>query len=359
MSNPIQEVINLGQSIWFDNIQRRAIKNGELKYLIDSGDIRGITSNPSIFNQAITNSDDYDEDIKNLAANGLNSQEVFWKLAVKDIQDASDLFLPLYYETKGKDGFVSLEVNPEYSQDPTATFLEAKGLWAEVDRPNLMIKIPATQKCIPAIKESIAFGINVNVTLIFSIDRYREVMQAYIEGLMERVQSGLAISNISSVASFFISRIDSKIDPLLPNDSGRKGKSAIANAKLAYLEFERLFSDRVFLELKEKGGQLQRPLWASTSTKNERYPDTLYIDELIGPDTVNTIPPHTLEAFREHGVPGLTLTREQMEAKQLINDLKSEGISFKKVTDELEREGIKAFVDSFSDLIKAIERKIG
>jgi len=357
MSNPIKEVTRLGQSIWFDNIQRRALKNGDLKTLIDRGDIRGVTSNPSIFNQAISNSNDYDEEIKVLAANGFKSQEIFWKMAIKDIQDASDLFLPLYEQTNGKDGFVSLEVNPKFAQDPISTMTEASRLWAEVDRPNLMIKIPATRECIPAIKESIASGINVNVTLIFSVDRYREVMQAYIEGLEKRVQSGLRISNISSVASFFISRIDSKIDPLLPIGSNLKGKSAIANAKLAYLEFDQLFMESGFRALKEKGGQLQRPLWASTSTKNENYPDTLYVDELIGPNTVNTVPPNTLDAFRDHGMPSLTLIQETDTAKQTIKNLKTEGISIKKVTDELEREGVDAFIDSYLDLIKSIDKK--
>ena len=358
MSNPIKEVTKLGQSIWFDNIQRRALRNGELKTLIDRGDIRGITSNPSIFNQAISNSNDYDEEIKILAASGFNSQEIFWKVAIRDIQDASDLFLPLYEKTNGEDGFVSLEVNPKFAQDPISTISEAKSLWAEVDRPNLMIKIPATRECIPAIKETIASGINVNVTLIFSIDRYREVMHAYIEGLEKRVHSGLRISNISSVASFFISRIDSKIDTLLPEGSNLKGKSAIANAKLAYLEFEQLFKESGFRALQEIGAQFQRPLWASTSTKNEHYPNTLYVDELIGPNTVNTVPPKTLDAFRDHGNPGLTITRETDNAKQSIDNLKNEGIFIKEVTEELEREGVEAFVDSYLDLIKAIERKI-
>ncbi|MFC2028531.1 transaldolase [Chloroflexota bacterium] len=358
MNNKIKEVNNLGQSIWLDNIQRKQLKNGDLKTLIDNEVIQGITSNPSIFNNAISKTNEYDEDIRLLKSKGLSGEEIFWELAVKDIQDASDLFRQYYQESSGMDGFVSLEVNPRLSKDSKATVENARNLWERVDRPNLMIKIPATRECLPAITASIAAGINVNATLIFSIERYREVVQAFIDGLIQRVRSGSPISDIASVASFFISRMDNKVDPLLPENSNLKGKAAIANARLAYRDFKVLFSNDSFQNMRKKGGQYQRPLWASTSTKNDNYSDTLYVDQLIGPQTVNTVPPFTLDAFRDHGVPALTINRDLEDAENTIKDLGELGISFSVITSELEEEGVQAFIDAYTGLKRSIGRKM-
>ncbi|OGN75940.1 MAG: transaldolase [Chloroflexi bacterium GWB2_49_20] len=355
MYNPIQEVILLGQSLWYDNIQRRLLENGEMAALIASGDIRGMTSNPSIFNNAIANSTDYDSALIPLAKSGIDTENIFWHLAIEDIHTALDLFTPLYQQTTGQDGFVSLEVNPTYAHNTGATFKQAKHLWNQINRPNLMVKIPATREGLPAIREAIAEGINVNITLIFSIDRYREVMRAYMDGLKERLKAGKPVSQISSVASFFVSRLDSKIDARLPEDSNLRGKAAIANTKLAYVEFGKVFGGDEFKELLEAGCRIQRPLWASTSTKNKKYPDTLYVDELIGPQTVNTVPPKTLDAFRDHGTAKITITQDLEGAHRVVESLAKEGIFMEAVTKELEDEGVKAFSDSFVALLETID----
>jgi len=353
--NPITKLTQLGQSIWYDNIQRKLLESGELKAMIERGDIRGVTSNPSIFNAAIAKSNDYDSALTPLAWAGWDAEKIFWQLAIEDIKAACDAFAPLYEETNGGDGYVSLEVSPYLANDTDATAAQAQQLWARVARPNLMVKIPATKAGIPAIRKAIAAGVNVNVTLIFSLKRYTEVMDAYLSGLEDRAANKLPIDHVASVASFFVSRVDSKIDPKLPDGSPLRGKAAIANAKLAYEEYHQTFAGGRWEKLKYKGARVQRPLWASTSTKNPAYPDTIYIDELIGPETVNTVPPATLEAFKDHGTAAMTLVRNLDESKDAIAKLEAAGISMDVVTQELEDEGVKAFADAFTQLLATID----
>jgi transaldolase len=357
MSESIKKALSLGQSLWYDNIQRKLLENREFQSMIERGEIRGMTSNPTISQNAIAKSSDYDDALIPLAKSGWDAEKIFWQLAVEDIQRACDLFRPMYDETKGGDGYVSLEVSPYLANDTEGTAKQAKELWARVDRPNLMIKIPATVAGIPAIHKTIAAGINVNVTLIFSIERYRDVMDAYIGGLEERAAQNLPVDKVASVASFFVSRVDTKIDPRLPEGSKLRGKAAIANAKLAYEAFEHSFSSPCFAKLKKAGAHVQRPLWASTGTKNPAYPDTLYVDTLIGPDTVNTVPPAAFEAFRDHGTASLTITTGWDECRTALAELEAAGISMKKVADELEQEGVKSFSDSFKVLLETIEER--
>lgn len=358
MSSSIKKLTQLKQSLWYDNIQRKILDNGELKAMIERGDIRGVTSNPTIFQNAIAKTNDYDSALIPLAWAGWDSEKIFWQLAIEDIQRACDLFRPLYDSTKAGDGYVSLEVSPYLAKDTEGTIKQAQELWDRVNRPNLMVKIPATKEGIPAIRASIAAGLNINVTLIFSLARYTEVMNAYLQGLEDRIAKDLPIQHIASVASFFVSRVDSKIDAKLPQDSALLGKAAIANAKLAYESFESIFTSPRFATLKARfRARVQRPLWASTGTKNPKYKDTLYVDELIGPDTVNTVPPATLDAFREHGNARLTVTRDLDDAQKVFVDLKALGISMSDVTQELEDEGVKSFADSFKTLLDAIEER--
>ena len=367
MSEIIKKLTSLGQSLWYDNIQRNLLESGELKAMIERGDIRGVTSNPTIFQNAIAKTTDYDSALIPLAWSGWDAEKIFWKLAIEDIQEACDLFRPLYEETKGGDGYVSLEVSPYLANDTEGTSKQAKELWERVNRPNLMVKIPATREGIPAIRQSIAAGININVTLIFSLDRYAAVMDAYLAGLEDRVAAfsspsgrgqGEGIQQITSVASFFVSRVDTKIDPRLPEDSPLRGKAAIANAKLAYEAFKTTFTSPRFETLKARfNARVQRPLWASTGTKNPKYSDTLYVDTLIGPDTVNTVPPATLEAFRDHGNAAPTIKNGLKEAQLLFAELKAAGISMSTVTQELEEEGVKSFADAFTTLLQAIEER--
>ena len=357
MTSPIEKLTSLGQSLWLDNIQRNQLENGELNAMIERGDIRGMTSNPSIFNNAIAKTKDYDAALKSLAWAGWDAEKIFWQLAIEDIRAACDLFQPLYEETNGADGFVSLEVSPDIAHDTDATVAQVEQLWARVRRPNLMVKIPATEAGIPAIRKAISVGINVNVTLIFSLKRYAEVMEAYLSGLEDHLAAGHSIHHIASVASFFVSRVDSKIDPQLPDSSELKGKAAIANAKLAYDEFQKIFSTRRWENLKVKGARVQRPLWASTSTKNPDFPDTLYVDNLIGPETVNTVPPATLEAFRDHGVAKVTITQDVEQAQETIQQIEEMGIAMDTVTRDLEAEGVKAFADAFAQLLNTIDER--
>ncbi|MCC6301160.1 MAG: bifunctional transaldolase/phosoglucose isomerase [Anaerolineales bacterium] len=357
MSETIKKLTSLGQSLWYDNIQRKILENGEFKAMIERGDIRGVTSNPSIFNHAIVKSNDYDAALVPLAWAGWDAEKIFWQLVVEDIKAACDAFLPLYEESNGGDGYVSIEVTPNLAYDTQGTIAQAAQLWARVKRPNLMVKIPATKEGIPAIQKSVAAGLNINITLIFSLKRYAEVMEAYLSGLEERVAVGKPIERLASVASFFVSRVDSKVDPKLPDGSPLKGKAAVANAKMAYDEYQKTFSGRRWENLKVKGARVQRPLWASTSTKNPAYPDTLYVDNLIGPETVNTVPPATLEAFKDHGKAEVTITRGLDESMQDIAQLESLGISMDVVTKELEDEGIKAFADAITQLLHAIDER--
>ena len=355
MTTLIEKLTSLGQSLWLDNIQRRQLENGELKAMIERGDIRGMTSNPTIFNNAISKSKDYDSALVPLAWSGWDAEKIFWELAIEDIRAACDLFSPLYEETNGGDGYVSIEVSPTIAHDTEATASQAQQLWARVARPNLMVKIPATKEGIPAIRRAIAVGVNVNVTLIFSLERYVEVMEAYLSGLEDHLAAGHSIDHIASVASFFVSRVDTKVDPKLPEGSPLRGQAAIANAKLAYDEFMKTFVGRRWENLKVKGARVQRPLWASTGTKNPAYPDTIYVDNLIGPETVNTVPPATLDAFRDHGVPAVTLTRDLDKSKEALAQLEAARISMDQVTQELEDEGVKAFAEAFSQLLTTID----
>jgi transaldolase/glucose-6-phosphate isomerase len=356
----ILRLTELGQSLWLDNITRSLIVSGDLAALIERGDIRGVTSNPTIFNHAISKSGDYDNAINPLAWAGWDAERIFWRLAVEDITAACDLFRPVYERTDGADGFVSLEVSPLKAHDTEGTIAQVKELWQEVNRPNLMIKIPATPEGIPAIRECLEAGLNINITLIFSRARYAEVMEAYLSALEARVRADDAISSISSVASFFVSRIDTKVDGRLPQDSALRGRAGIANAKLAYRDFEEVFGGDRFLRLSEEhGARVQRPLWASTSTKNPAYPDTLYADNLIGPHTVDTVPPQTLDAFRDHGRAELSITQGVEEAALCLDELEAAGISMDLVTKELEDEGVASFAASFDGLIGSIEDRRG
>ena len=325
--------------------------------MIERGDIRGVTSNPTIFNNAIAKTNDYDSALTPLAWAGWDAEKIFWQLAIEDIKGACDAFAPLYDESKGGDGYVSLEVSPYLAHDTEATAAQAQQLWARVGRKNLMVKIPATKAGIPAIRKAIAAGVNVNVTLIFSLERYAEVMDAYLSGLEDRAAAGHPIDHVASVASFFVSRVDSKIDPKLPDGSDLKGKAAIANAKLAYDLYQQTFAGARWEKLKYKSARVQRPLWASTGTKNPAYSDTVYVDNLIGPETVNTVPPATLDAFKDHGTAAMTLVRGLDESKNAIDQLAAAGISMDVVTQELEDEGVKAFADAFTQLLATIEER--
>jgi transaldolase len=367
--NAVEKLFKAGQSVWYDNIQRGLLTNGEMAGMIQRAEIRGVTSNPTIFMKAITKSKDYDDSLKVLENQDLSKEEVFFHLAIEDIQSATDLFLPLYRESAKGDGYVSLEVSPYLAQDTKATLNQAKQLWQRVDRPNLMVKIPATREGLPAISAATAAGINVNVTLIFARQRYLEVMDAYLKGLEIRAAEGLPLDAIASVASFFVSRVDTKVDQLLEAivlSGGAKaekakslmGKAAIANARLAYAEFKEIFSEERFQKLEEKGAQVQRPLWASTSTKNPDYRDVMYVEELIGPHTVNTMPPQTLKAFLEHGQVRLSLDEDLESAQRVMDDLAALGISMQTVTAELEQEGVQSFADSFTELLQAIGERL-
>ncbi len=364
----IQKLHALGQSLWYDNIQRRLLENGELARMIAEGLIRGVTSNPTIFHQAIARSHDYDSAIQPMAWAGWSALQIYDQLTVEDIQRAADLFLPLYESSQGEDGYVSLEVAPTLAYDTEGTVAEAKRLWTLVSRPNLMIKIPATVPGVPAIRRAIYEGINVNVTLIFSLERYAQVIDAYLSGLEDRLAAGLPIDRIASVASFFVSRVDTKVDKLLEaiiREEGPEaerarqllGKAAIANARLAYAQFLEAFQSERFKALARHGARVQRPLWASTSTKNPAYRDVLYVEALIGPQTVNTVPPQTLVAFADHGEAKLTLSADVSTEKEVIAALEHLGVSMARVTQELEEEGVKAFADAFDALLKTIEER--
>jgi len=372
MTYIIEELKKNGQSIWYDNIERKLLEDGTLAGMVEREEIRGITSNPSIFNNAISNSSDYDQEIESLTIEGLSREDVYEQLAVRDIQRAADMFLPLYQETNGGDGYVSLEVSPFLAHETEKTIQDAKKLWKMVNRPNLMVKIPATLEGLPAITEAIAAGINVNVTLIFSIIRYQAVMDAYLAGLEKRVQEGKEIGGMASVASFFISRIDAKVDnqltDLIPKASEAEqkiinnlfGKAALASGKLAFDVYEEIFGEEAsrFATLVQSGANKQRVLWASTSTKNPQYPDTMYVDELIGPDTVNTVPPKTLVAFFDHGTVERSIDRHVDEARLAFEDLAKVGIDMEQVAEDLEFEGVKSFADAFTYLLDSLQTRM-
>lgn len=366
----IDDLHALGQSLWLDDIRREWLESGELKRRIEAGQIRGMTSNPSIFESAIAESDVYAPALRPLAQAGWPTERILDALMFDDIRAAADLFRPLYESTSGGDGFVSLEVNPSLADDTEATVLEARRLWSALNRPNVMIKIPATRAGVPAVRRAIADGINVNVTLIFSLTRYAEVIEAYLAGLEERAERGAALDHVASVASFFISRVDTTVDgkleaivraegPEAERAASLRGQAAIANAKLAYAQFQAAFLAERFAALRARGGRPQRPLWASTSTKNPAYPDTYYVDTLIGPDTVNTVPPVTLDAFADHGRAAETLTDGLSEARSRLDALGALGIPMAEVTDYLERQGVEKFAASFQSLSKTVEKRAG
>jgi len=343
----------LGQSAWLDTIARRILKNGELARLVRDDGIRGVTANPSIFEKAIAESDDYDEQLAPLAMRGQSAVEIYERLAMQDIKDACDVLRPLFDETRGGDGLVSLEVSPKLAYDADGTVAEAVRFWKEVDRPNLLVKIPATREGIPAIRRAIAEGVSVNVTLIFSVKVYEQVIDAYTAGLEDRIARALPIQGIRSVASFFVSRVDTAVDKLLGDDS-LKGRIANANAKEAYALYQQSIASDRWKKLEAQGASRQRPLWASTGTKNKAYKDTLYVDELIGPDTVNTLPLATLQAFNDHGAVAETVTQGLPEARRQLSRIAELGIDIEKVCEQLTAEGVVLFDKAFDGLLHVI-----
>jgi len=360
--NNIHRLQELGQSIWLDNIDRGMLDSGELKRMIIEDGIGGITSNPSIFEKGISKGNHYDAAmIGQLARDPSQSgRELFYELAIEDIQAAADLFRPVFEASQGRDGMVSLEVSPDLAYDTDATVREAHELWQRVNRSNLMIKVPATIEGVAAIETLIADGININATLLFSVERYLEVAGAFVRGLESRLERGLNVDGIESVASFFISRVDVAVDGQLTDDNVKlQGKAAIANARLAYQQWQNLFSSERFSPLAAKGARSQRLLWASTGTKNPEFSDVLYIDELIAPETVNTVPPATLEAYIDHGVAELTLVSgdKVAQAEVLLHQLESTGIDMGAVASEQERQGVELFINSFNNLITVVQDK--
>lgn len=359
-ANKVKRIHDFGQSIWLDFIDRKIMNTGQLQKLIDEDGVRGITSNPAIFEKAISSSSDYDEDIRRLGKEQKSNEDLFYGMAVTDIKRAADLFKPVYEdEVIGADGYVSLEVSPHLALDTEGTIKQALELWKAVDRKNVMIKIPGTLPGLPAIRKSISEGLNINVTLLFSLDRYEAVTDAYISGLEDRVKANQPINQIASVASFFLSRIDIMIDPILQEKGlGKlKGEVAIASAKKAYEIYKKVFGSERFKKLEEKGAKPQRLLWASTSMKDPAFSDTKYVEALIGPDTVNTIPMETLEAFRDHGNPESRLENDLDKATSVLEQLKTAGISLEDVTQKLEDEGIQKFNKPYDKLMEAIEKQ--
>ena len=366
--NPLQQLTTFGQSISLDLLGRNLINSGDLKRLIADDAVTAVTSNPAIFESSILKSDLYDTDLEAMARQGQSVQEIYTALTIKDVQDAADLLRPTYDRTGGADGFVSLEVSPHSALDADATITEARELWRLLDRPNVYVKIPGTEPGLRAIQQATAEGININVTLLFSLDRYRAVTDAYLSGLEEHLAAGHQIGHISSVASFFLSRIDSVVDPLLEKIIGAGGahaataqalygEVAIASAQQAYVIWEEVFSSARFKKLAAQGAQKQRLLWASTGTKNKAFADVKYVEALIGPATVNTMPLETLEAYRDHGQPASRLTENLPDAQRKLDQLASLGIDLEQIATDLEAEGIEKFVTPFKKLFAALEEK--
>jgi transaldolase len=366
--NPLKKLETFGQSIWLDYIRRDLITSGELLQLIENDGLRGMTSNPSIFQKAIAESEIYDADIRKLASQNKGVNTIYETISQQDVQTAADVFRPLYDETKGDDGYVSLEVNPHLANDTDGTIEEARRLRIALNRPNVLIKVPATAEGLPAIRQLIAEGININVTLIFGLPRYREVAEAFIEGLEDRVKQGKPIDNIVSVASFFLSRIDKVVDPMIEkiiNYDNRKkkiaeealGKVAISSAKVAYQIYKEVFGSARFKVLEEKGARPQRLLWASTSNKNPMYSNVKYIEALIAANTVNTVPPKTLDAYRDHGNPKLILEQNVRKAQRILTKLPELGIDLYERTQQLEEDGIRKFKKPFDKLMEALANK--
>jgi transaldolase len=371
-TNPLRDLERCGQSVWLDSISRDLIHSGTFARLVELDGITGVTANPSIFEKAIVGSHDYDQSIRELAGAGTSPIQIYEQLAIQDVGAAADLLRTTYDRCDGCDGFASIEVSPDLAHDTMGSIEEARRFWRELSRPNVMVKIPATQEGIPAIEQLTAEGINVNITLIFGIGMYEQVMEAYVKGLERRVAQNQPIEHVASVASFFVSRVDTLVEKLLDerdhgaddakgaNPKGLEGKIAIANAKIAYQHFQQVFESDHFTALRTKGAQLQRPLWASTSTKNPSYPDTLYVTSLLGPHTVNTMPLETIDAFRDHGVVDCRAVMQGLDqAHQEMRDLERAGISMKAVTDELIREGVEKFSQALHALLDTIERRQG
>ncbi len=369
--NPLIGLNEIGQSVWLDNLSRNLIRSGELKRLIDEDGVSGITSNPTIFQKAISGSADYDSSLRRMIDRGVKDEkELFLGLAMEDISDAADLLRPAYQSTNGLDGFVSIEVSPDLAYDTPATISEARRLFSTLGKKNVLVKVPGTKQGLPAIEQLTGEGVNVNVTLLFSTERYEEVVEAYLKGLERRASQGQPINEITSVASFFVSRVDTLADKLLEarlSSASSKaerdrissffGKAAVANAKIAYKKYERIFSGERFKALKGKGGRIQRILWGSTGTKNAKYSDIKYVEELIAPESVNTMPEATMRAFKDHGQAKITVRDHLEEAEKLLPELKSIGIDIRDVTDQLEKEGVQLFSDSFFALLKEIAKK--
>ncbi|MXY22856.1 MAG: transaldolase [Dehalococcoidia bacterium] len=358
--NSIQELGRLGQSVWYDNMYRSLITSGELARLVEMG-VTGLTSNPTIFQKAISSGSEYDDSLVKHASRGLNPEQLFESLATEDIRAAADILRPVYERSGGSDGFASLEVSPRLAHDTDGTIEAALRLFGALHRPNVMIKVPATPEGIPAIRALIGKGVNVNVTLIFSLDMYTRVREAYVRGLEDLERAGGDLSAVSSVASFFVSRVDTAVDGLIEDRDGTletlMGKAAVANAKIAYQDFKKTFGTNRFGALARKGARAQKPLWASTSTKNPLYSDVMYVETLIGADTVNTMPDATLEAFLDHGRASDSIERDVEESRDVICQLEKAGISMDAVTTNLMHEGVKAFADSFELLLGDIEAK--
>jgi transaldolase / glucose-6-phosphate isomerase len=370
--NPLKGLLDYGQSPWMDYIRRDLLTGGELKRLIHDDGLRGMTSNPSIFAKAITGSKDYSDILDSPDAKKLNATQLYEKIAVRDVQDAADIFRPVYDESRRRDGYVSLEVSPTLALERDKTLEEARRLWKMVNRPNVMIKVPGTKECIPAIRQLLEEGININITLLFAQSAYEQVAEAFIVALEARAAKNQDIAHIASVASFFVSRIDTLADSLIDEKlksasdpgqkallNGLKGKVAIANAKVTYKKYQELFSGPRWNALKAKGAQTQRLLWASTSTKNKTYRDVIYVEELIGADTVDTIPPATFDAFRDHGKLRPSLTENVDQAVKTMSDLEKAGLSMKQITDKLLVDGIKLFADAFTELLEATGKTAG
>jgi len=371
-TNPLVELGKLGQSPWLDFIERGLISSGGLLRLVSENGITGVTSNPTIFEKAISGGREYDKQIQALANRGAGVMEAYKEIVTEDIRNAADVLRPVYDASSCADGFVSLEVDPDLAYDPDRTIARAEELFRGVSRPNVLIKIPGTHEGLPAIEETVARGIPVNVTLIFSVKRYEEVAQAYIRGVERLVAQGKNPGRVASVASFFVSRVDTAVDRLLDEVIPRwpgspkaetaislKGRVAVANARLAYARFGEIFSAPRWKELAAKGAKAQRPLWASTGTKNPMYSDVLYVEELVGPDTVNTMPLATIDAFRDHGKVADTLTGREKEAREVLDDLGLLDIGIEEVCEALVRDGVQSFTDSYQKLLGAIERKLG
>lgn len=359
MSERLKALSDAGVSIWLDDLSRERIASGNLADLVENRHVVGVTTNPTIFAAALSQGERYADQLAELRAAGAEVDEAVFALTTTDVRDACDILRPVYDATDGVDGRVSIEVDPGLARDTDATVAMAERLWAAVDRPNLYVKIPATREGLPAIAAAIADGINVNVTLIFSLERYRGVMDAYLYGLEQAAAEGRDLSTIHSVASFFVSRVDSEVDGRLPEDSPLRGKAALANARLAYAAYQEVFSSDRAKALLDRGANPQRPLWASTGVKDPAYPDTLYVSELVVAGTVNTMPEKTLEAFADHGeVHGDTVTGRADEARQVITDLEAQGISYEEVVDKLEVEGLQKFDDSWAELLQTVRAEL-